>query len=420
MTAVPEPPAATDAADERAPVRLSVCIPAFNRPRELRELLDSIAAQDYPHFDVVISEDASPERAAIRAVVDAYQPALGGRIRYFENPENLGYDANFRQLIRRATGDFCFIMGNDDLVAPGALATVAGAIRRTPEAGVVLRSYAYFRDRPEAFTTIARYYPDELRFPPGPDTVGLFYRRAASMSGLVLRRADALALETDRYDGRLWYQMHLVANLLMRRPGVIVPEVLAYYREGNRKEFGTSARERGRFTPGEAHDIAEALRLLEGTLVIARGVDAAHGTDVYRRVRRDLARHSFHTFAHHGEQSAREYLRLYRGLAALGFWRYPLFHASAVAVAAAGPRRLHAVVHSVRRRLGYTPSLGERPRRAEVLRSPALGARPHLAPPARAGAAEGPGRSHDARTRQGAADGESAAAPAGAGAPSTG
>jgi GT2 family glycosyltransferase len=149
MTAVPEPPDAADAADETAPARLSVCIPAFNRPRELRELLDSIAAQDYPHFDVVISEDASPERAAIRAVVDAYQPALGGRIRYFENPENLGYDANFRQLIRRATGDFCFIMGNDDLVAPGALATVAGAIRRTPEAGVVLRSYAYFRDRPE-------------------------------------------------------------------------------------------------------------------------------------------------------------------------------------------------------------------------------------------------------------------------------
>jgi glycosyltransferase involved in cell wall biosynthesis len=419
MTAVPEPPAATDAADERAPVRLSVCIPAFNRPRELRELLDSIAAQDYPHFDVVISEDASPERAAIRAVVDAYQPALGGRIRYFENPENLGYDANFRQLIRRATGDFCFIMGNDDLVAPGALATVAGAIRRTPEAAsccaatpTSATARGVHHDRP--------LLPRRAALPAGPDTVELFYRRAASMSGLVLRRADALALETDQYDGRLWYQMHLVANLLMRRPGVIVPEVLAYYREGNRKEFGTSARERGRFTPGEAHDIAEALRLLEGTLVIARGVDAAHGTDVYRRVRRDLARHSFHTFAHHGEQSAREYLRLYRGLAALGFWRYPLFHASAVAVAAAGPRRLHAVVHSVRRRLGYTPSLGERPRRAEVLRSPALGARPHLAPPARAGAAEGPGRSHDARTRQGAADGESAAAPAGAGAPSTG
>jgi hypothetical protein len=201
---------------------------------------------------------------------------------------------------------------------------------------------------------------------------------------------------------------------------VIVPEVLAYYREGNRKEFGTSARERGRFTPGEAHDIAEALRLLEGTLVIARGVDASHGTDVYRRVRRDLARHSFHTFAHHGDQSAREYLRLYRGLAALGFWRYPLFHASAVAVAAAGPRRLHAVVHSVRRRLGYTPSLGERPRRAEVLRSPALGVRPHLAAPARARSAGNAAGPLAVRAAEGAAERESAAESAGVAAPLAG
>lgn len=376
MTAVPVAPSAAEALP-----RLSVCIPAYNRPAELRELLDSVLAQSYPHYDVVICEDHSPQRAAIRQVVEAYRPRFGDRIRYHENPENLGYDGNFRELIRRATGDFCFIMGNDDVVAPGAFATVADAVRRTPDVGVILRSYAYFRERPEDFTTIARYYPDELRLPPGPDSVVLFYRRAASMSGLVLRREDALAIETTRYDGHIWYQMHLVAGILMRRPGVIVPEVLAFYREGNRKMFGTSARERGRFTPGEEHDIDEALRLLEGTLVIARGFDAEHGTHVYERVRRDLARHSYHTFAHHGEQSFAEYARLYRGLVRLGFWRSPLFHASALAVAAFGPRRLRDLVHVVRRRLGYTPSLGERPRGAVVLRSPNLGSRPTAAIP---------------------------------------
>jgi hypothetical protein len=48
-----------------------------------------------------------------------------------------------------------------------------------------------------------------------------------------------------------------------------------------------------------------------------------------------------------------------------------------VAVAAFGPRRLQRFVHAVRRRLGYTPSLGERPRSAVVVRSPNLGARPY-------------------------------------------
>ncbi len=374
MSAAPETPTAI-----APPVRLSVCIPAYNRSGELRELLDSIGAQDYPHYEVVICEDGSPQRAQIRAVVEEYAPALGGRLRYFENVENLGYDANFRELIRRAHGEYCFIMGNDDVVAPGAFATVADAIRRTPDVGVILRSFAYFRDRPENYYTIARYSADELRFPPGPDAVVQFYRRAASMSGLVLHRGDALALDTDRFDGTLWYQMYLIAHILMRRPGLFVPEVLAFYRKGGRSDFGTSAKERDRFTPGAAHDVTEAVRLVAGTLEIAEQFDAVHGTDVRRRVCRDLADHSYNTFAHHAAQPVREYVALYRGLARLGFWRSPLFHASAAAVAVVGPERLQRVVHAARRRLGYTPSLGERPRNTVVLRSPALGDRPFVA-----------------------------------------
>jgi glycosyltransferase involved in cell wall biosynthesis len=372
------PPAAPDA--DAAPPLLSVCIPAYNRAAQLPELLDSIAAQDFADYEVVVCEDRSPERPAIRAVVERYQAVLPGRLRYFENAGNLGYDANFRELVRRARGEFCFIMGNDDVVAPGAFATVADALRRSPEAGVVLRSFAYFRTRPDEFYTIARYFPDELRLPPGPDTIVQFYRRCGIMSGLVIRRRDALALETDRFDGTLFYQLHLIANILLRRPGVIVPEVLAYYRVGGTPEFGTSAAERGRHTPGGSYDPDEGVRFLDGILGIARDFDAEHGTRVYPRLRADAARHAYHTFVHYGGQPLGEYLRLYRGLAGLGFWRYPLFHVSGAAVAVVGAPRLRRLVHAVRRRLGYTPSLGERPRGAVVLRSPRLGARPHLAP----------------------------------------
>jgi len=362
--------------DQRATPLLSVCIPAYNRASQLPELLNSIIAQEYSHYEVVICEDCSPERAQIRAVAKQYQEVAPGRIRYFENGENLGYDANFREMVRRARGDYCFIMGNDDVVAPGAFATVADALRRSPDVGVVLRSFAYFRTRPEEFYTIARYYPDELLLPPGPNTIVQFYRRCGIMSGLVIHRRDALALETERFDGTLFYQLHLIANILLRRPGLILPEVLAYYRVGGTPEFGTSPRERGRHTPGGSYDAGEGVRFLDGILGIARDFDAVHGTSVYPRVLADAAKHAYHTFVHYGDQPLREYIRLYRGLAGLGFWRHPLFHLSGFAVAVLGPRRLRRVVHAVRRRLGYTPSLGERPRQAVVLRSPNLGARP--------------------------------------------
>ena len=384
--AAAEHAAESDAAGRAAPL-LSVCIPAYNRAAHLPELLDSIAAQEFADYEIVICEDRSPQRHEIRAVVERYQEADPGRIRYVENEENLGYDGNFRELVRHSRGAYCFIMGNDDVVAPGAFATVADALARTPEAGVVLRSFAHFRTRPEEFFTIARYYPDELRLPPGEDTVVQFYRRCGVMSGLVIRRAEARALETDRFDGTLFYQLYLVTGILLGRPGLIVPEVLAYYRAGGVPEFGTSSRERGRHTPGGSTVPDEGVRLLDGILSIAREFDAAHGTALYPRLRADAAKHAYPTFLSWRERPLGDYLRLYRGLVRLGFWRYPMFHAWGLVVGVMGAARMRRLVHAVRRRIGYTPSFGERPRGAEVLRSPRRGGRPHAAPyrPARAG-----------------------------------
>jgi hypothetical protein len=125
-----------------------------------------------------------------------------------------------------------------------------------------------------------------------------------------------------------------------------VPEVLAYYRKGGRPDFGSSARERGRFTPGVAHDVVEAVRLVEGRSRSPAGsTRSMEPTSI--RASAATGNHAYNTFAHHADQPFGDYLRLYRGLARLGFWRHPLFHASAVAVATVGPRRLQRLVHEV-------------------------------------------------------------------------
>ena len=100
--------------------RISVCIPAYNRAALLQPLLESILTQDYDNFEIVICEDDSPERQAIAEVVARYAATHPGRIRLFENEQNLGYDRNLRRLIELAEGDYCMFMGNDDLLAPGA------------------------------------------------------------------------------------------------------------------------------------------------------------------------------------------------------------------------------------------------------------------------------------------------------------
>src|SRR5258708_2759326 len=113
--------------------KLSVCIPAYNRAEYLPALLDSALSQNYPNLEIVITEDNSPEREQIAQVAREYRERGVECIHYFENEKTLGYDGNLRSLFARATGDYCVMMGNDDLLCPGSLATIGGLLAEHPE-----------------------------------------------------------------------------------------------------------------------------------------------------------------------------------------------------------------------------------------------------------------------------------------------
>src|SRR5580698_481629 len=124
--------------------KFTVCIPAYNRARFLKPLLDSVMVQDYADFDILICEDLSRERGEIAEIAVKYSHRYPSKIFYHENETNLGYDANIRNLVERSRGEYCFFMGNDDLMCPGALKEVADLLVRNDNIGFVLRSYAWF------------------------------------------------------------------------------------------------------------------------------------------------------------------------------------------------------------------------------------------------------------------------------------
>src|ERR1700759_4001594 len=86
--------------------RFSVCIPAYNRAGHLSALLDSVFAQEYQNFELVICEDDSSQTNQITEIVAGYSRRYPNMILYFENSANLGYDANIRNLVAKAVGEF--------------------------------------------------------------------------------------------------------------------------------------------------------------------------------------------------------------------------------------------------------------------------------------------------------------------------
>ena len=66
---------------------VSIGMPVYNSEQHIRQALDSVLAQDYEHFELIISDNASTDRT--REVCLEYA-ARDKRIRYYQNERNMG------------------------------------------------------------------------------------------------------------------------------------------------------------------------------------------------------------------------------------------------------------------------------------------------------------------------------------------
>jgi abequosyltransferase len=108
-------------------IRLSVCIPTLNRGRFIGATLESIVAQATDQVEIVVVDGGSTDETA--AVVQAFQ-ARFPRLRYLRaaqagaSPSLSGFDRDCDRAVQLAGGEYCWLFTDDDLLRPGALATV--------------------------------------------------------------------------------------------------------------------------------------------------------------------------------------------------------------------------------------------------------------------------------------------------------
>jgi abequosyltransferase len=337
--------------------KLSICIPAYNRARHLRALLDSVLCQSYRNFEIVICEDESSERAKIGAIVEDYTERYADTIRYFENKRNLGYDANIRNLVAKASGEYCFFMGNDDLMCSDALARTADIIDRYPGVGVILKSYAWFDSTPQAINQQVRYYNKERLFASGSEAITVCFRRSGVISGYIVNRDAAHAAATDRFDGTLYYQLHLTASVLASQHAVSTPEILVLCRSGEPPDFGSNCKEAGKFTPGRYTPEAR-INLVAGALSIIRYHDRTTRMCLEKAVMRDYANYFYPYIRDQLSLGHAHFLRLYLTFARMGFYRYPVFHFYCVAAYLLGEKGFDAITKRIRGHLGRSPQFG--------------------------------------------------------------
>ncbi len=98
---------------------VSVVIPAYKAAERIRETLDSVFAQTYPNFEVVLVNDGSPDTEALERAIRGY----GDRLVYVRQ-ENRGPSGARNAAIRAARGKYIACLDSDDNYLPGHLASL--------------------------------------------------------------------------------------------------------------------------------------------------------------------------------------------------------------------------------------------------------------------------------------------------------
>jgi glycosyltransferase involved in cell wall biosynthesis len=119
--------------------RVSICIPAYNRPATLEVAIRSVLEQDVEDVEVVVTDDSGTLEPTVRGIADS-------RVRYVRNPRRLGLAGNWCAGLAAARADVVGLLMDDDRLLPGFLSRALALFDDAPDVDVVFTDHLFDHD----------------------------------------------------------------------------------------------------------------------------------------------------------------------------------------------------------------------------------------------------------------------------------
>jgi hypothetical protein len=110
--------------------KVTIAIPTYNRSELLKTSLQSVLAQDYSDFQVLVLDNASTDdtEAVVRSQADS-------RITYVRNETNIGMFRNWKRTVEINSSPYLSILSDDDRLLPNFIRESVLALDKHPHAG---------------------------------------------------------------------------------------------------------------------------------------------------------------------------------------------------------------------------------------------------------------------------------------------
>ncbi len=128
--------------------RVSIGLPVYNGEQFLEEVLDSLLAQTYSDFELIISDNASTDRTES---ICHFFVKKDKRIHYYRNDENIGLGPNFNRTFRLSAGEYLKWATSDDICKPAFLAQSVRVLDNDPSVVLVYPKATFIDETGKAF-----------------------------------------------------------------------------------------------------------------------------------------------------------------------------------------------------------------------------------------------------------------------------
>ena len=136
-------------------MKFSVLLPTRNGEKYLKSCIESVLSQDYEDMELIVFDNANTDNTA--EVVNSY--SNDKRLKYYRTDSVVSVTDNWNNALKKSSGDYVLMMGDDDFLLPGYFDTLDKTIKENdfPD-GISYFGYSFIY--PDALENKEGYYSD--------------------------------------------------------------------------------------------------------------------------------------------------------------------------------------------------------------------------------------------------------------------
>lgn len=212
---------------------VTVVMTVLNGEAFIREAVDSVLQQTYPHIELIVVNDGSSDSTG--AILDEYKTRI--KVIVHERPHGISRSRN--EAIAAAKGDFLAILDGDDIMLPDHISNMVELAARYPDAGTFISDYcnffqgtfepSHFSTAPQLMALLQSTSENELLLTSAQATEILSVENFSIAGTFFIRRTFCEALGAFDETLKACEDFHLMFRLATHAP-VLVSKRVAMHR----------------------------------------------------------------------------------------------------------------------------------------------------------------------------------------------